>query len=90
VKTTPLSHGSLSKLTIVDVSPVDRGDFTCIASNAYGQDRATIQLTVQGSLKFNKPNRFYCAFIEFNAFLLFTNICGNYVSEVKEYWTPCK
>ncbi|XP_069692741.1 cell adhesion molecule Dscam2-like [Periplaneta americana] len=47
VKTTPLSHGSLSKLTIVDVSPVDRGDFTCIASNAYGQDRTTIQLTVQ-------------------------------------------
>ncbi|XP_033606866.1 Down syndrome cell adhesion molecule-like protein Dscam2 isoform X4 [Cryptotermes secundus] len=47
VKTTSLSHGSLSKLTIMDVSPVDRGDFTCIASNAYGQDRTTIQLTVQ-------------------------------------------
>ncbi|XP_021922497.1 Down syndrome cell adhesion molecule-like protein Dscam2 isoform X2 [Zootermopsis nevadensis] len=47
VKTTSLSHGSLSKLTIMDVLPVDRGDFICIASNLYGQDRATIQLIVQ-------------------------------------------
>lgn len=38
----------------MDVSPVDRGDFICIASNAYGQDRATIQLIVQGICIFNK------------------------------------
>ena len=42
----------------MDVSPLDRGDFTCIASNAYGQDRATIQLIVQGNLIHDRANFF--------------------------------
>ena len=50
MKTIPAVQGSQSKLTIVDVSPADRGDFTCIASNAYGQDRASIHLVVQGNV----------------------------------------
>lgn len=67
----------------MDVSPVDRGDFICIASNAYGQDRATIQLTVQGILICHKTNIFCYPCIEFNAFLPITDIYDNYVSELK-------
>ncbi|PSN46727.1 Down syndrome cell adhesion molecule-like protein Dscam2, partial [Blattella germanica] len=47
VKTIQVLQGSQSILTIAGVSPEDRGDFTCIASNAYGQDRASIHLVVQ-------------------------------------------
>lgn len=77
MKTTSLSHGSLSKLTIMDVSPVDRGDFTCIASNAYGQDRTTIQLTVQGSIIFNKAMNimFLYLLVKFNALLCISVVC---------------
>ena len=52
----------------MDVSPLDRGDFTCIASNAYGQDRATIQLIVQGNLIHQRPNFYYYPIIKFNPY----------------------
>jgi len=70
-----LSHGSVSKLTIMDVSPLDRGDFTCIASNAYGQDRATIQLIVQGNLIHDTANFCYYPVFKLNLFLSVTDMC---------------
>lgn len=53
----------------MDVSPIDRGEFTCIASNAYGQDRATIQLTVQGSIIHDTANISYCQVIKLHALI---------------------
>nr|CAD7577104.1 unnamed protein product [Timema californicum] len=47
VKVTPLPHGVLSELSIVEASHLDRGEYTCIASNAFGQDYTNIQLLVQ-------------------------------------------
>ncbi|XP_068082151.1 cell adhesion molecule Dscam2 [Anabrus simplex] len=47
IKTTPLSHGVMSELSIMEASHLDRGEYTCFASNAYGQDHTTIQLLVQ-------------------------------------------
>jgi len=58
----------------MDVSPIDRGDFTCIASNAYGQDRATIQLIVQGNLIHHRANFCYYPVVKFNAFLSIADI----------------
>jgi hypothetical protein len=64
----------------MDVSPLDRGDFTCIASNAYGQDRATFQLIVQGNLTDDRANFCYYPVIKLNAFLSITAegnlVCG--------------
>ncbi|XP_014607837.1 PREDICTED: Down syndrome cell adhesion molecule-like protein Dscam2 isoform X3 [Polistes canadensis] len=37
----------LSELRIIQVNHMDRGDYICAASNAYGRDHATIHLLVQ-------------------------------------------
>ncbi|XP_015190720.1 PREDICTED: Down syndrome cell adhesion molecule-like protein Dscam2 isoform X7 [Polistes dominula] len=37
----------LSELRIIQVSHMDRGDYICVAGNAYGRDHATIHLLVQ-------------------------------------------
>uniref|UniRef100_A0A1I8NL39 Fibronectin type III n=1 Tax=Musca domestica TaxID=7370 RepID=A0A1I8NL39_MUSDO len=47
VKDSPLSRGVVSELTILQTILSDRGEYTCIASNAYGHDRAVIHLQVQ-------------------------------------------
>ncbi|XP_072746740.1 cell adhesion molecule Dscam2 isoform X1 [Anoplolepis gracilipes] len=36
-----------TELRIVQASHMDRGDYVCVAANAYGQDKATIHLLVQ-------------------------------------------
>jgi len=36
-----------SELRIVQASHMDRGDYVCVAANAYGHDKATIHLLVQ-------------------------------------------
>lgn len=45
-----LTSGHLSELTIHVVERQDNGLYTCVASNAFGQDEKNNQLTVQGML----------------------------------------
>ncbi|GLG93723.1 Tyrosine-protein phosphatase Lar, partial [Gryllus bimaculatus] len=47
IKNTSLSHGMMSELNILEASHLDRGEYTCTANNAYGQDHTSIQLLVQ-------------------------------------------
>uniref|UniRef100_A0A1I8PJY9 Down syndrome cell adhesion molecule-like protein Dscam2 n=1 Tax=Stomoxys calcitrans TaxID=35570 RepID=A0A1I8PJY9_STOCA len=47
VKDSALSRGVVSELSILQTILSDRGEYTCIASNAYGHDRAVIHLQVQ-------------------------------------------
>lgn len=55
LKNTPLSNkGIVSELTIVQTSLLDRGEYSCIASNAYGHDHSTIHLQVQEPPNFPK------------------------------------
>nr|XP_031839913.1 Down syndrome cell adhesion molecule-like protein Dscam2 isoform X3 [Nomia melanderi] len=42
-----ISDKVISELHIVQVNNIDRGDYVCIATNAYGHARATIHLLVQ-------------------------------------------
>lgn len=44
-----LTSGHLSELTIHVVERQDNGLYTCVASNAFGQDEKNNQLTVQGT-----------------------------------------
>ena len=45
-----LTSGHLSELTIHVVERQDNGLYTCVASNAFGQDEKNNQLTVQGMI----------------------------------------
>lgn len=47
IKDSSLSHGMVSELTILQTILSDRGEYTCMASNSYGHDRAVVQLQVQ-------------------------------------------
>ncbi|XP_030383245.1 Down syndrome cell adhesion molecule-like protein Dscam2 [Scaptodrosophila lebanonensis] len=47
IKHSPLTRGLSSELTILQTILADRGEYSCIAGNAYGQDRAVIHLHVQ-------------------------------------------
>uniref|UniRef100_W8BRX8 Down syndrome cell adhesion molecule-like protein Dscam2 n=1 Tax=Ceratitis capitata TaxID=7213 RepID=W8BRX8_CERCA len=47
IKDSPLSRGSVSEMTILQTILNDRGEYTCIATNNYGHDRAVIHLQVQ-------------------------------------------
>ncbi|KAH8378332.1 hypothetical protein KR093_010752 [Drosophila rubida] len=47
IKNSPLARGVSSELTILQTVLTDRGEYTCIASNAYGRDRSVIHVQVQ-------------------------------------------
>ncbi|XP_039950916.1 Down syndrome cell adhesion molecule-like protein Dscam2 isoform X9 [Bactrocera tryoni] len=47
IKDSPLSRGTVSEMTILQTILNDRGEYTCIATNNYGHDRAVIHLQVQ-------------------------------------------
>ncbi|XP_076394369.1 cell adhesion molecule Dscam2 isoform X2 [Megachile rotundata] len=42
-----VSGRMISELRIIQANHIDRGDYTCVATNAYGHARATINLLVQ-------------------------------------------
>lgn len=46
IKNTQMVNGISSDLTILQTSLFDKGDYTCIAKNLYGQDLAVIKLLV--------------------------------------------
>ncbi|XP_046620086.1 Down syndrome cell adhesion molecule-like protein Dscam2 isoform X2 [Neodiprion virginianus] len=43
----PVPRGMISELRISEAGHADRGEYTCVASNAYGHDRANVHLLVQ-------------------------------------------
>ncbi|XP_015601116.1 Down syndrome cell adhesion molecule-like protein Dscam2 isoform X2 [Cephus cinctus] len=43
----PIPRGMVSELRINEAGHADRGEYVCVAGNAYGHDRATIHLLVQ-------------------------------------------
>ncbi|ALC39172.1 Dscam2, partial [Drosophila busckii] len=47
IKNSPLARSVSSELTILQTVLTDRGEYTCIASNAYGRDRSVIHVQVQ-------------------------------------------
>ncbi|CRK99030.1 CLUMA_CG011985, isoform A [Clunio marinus] len=47
VKNNDLSKGALSELTILQSALSDRGEYTCVATNAFGHDHSLIHLQVQ-------------------------------------------
>ncbi|SPP85596.1 blast:Down syndrome cell adhesion molecule-like protein Dscam2 [Drosophila guanche] len=47
IKNSPLAYGVLSELTILQTALTDRGEYSCIANNAYGHDRSVVNLQVQ-------------------------------------------
>lgn len=47
LKNTPMTKGLVSELTILQSSLTDRGEYACIATNAYGHDHSVIYLQVQ-------------------------------------------
>lgn len=47
LKNTPMSKGVVSELTIIQSSLTDRGEYTCVATNAYGHDHSVVYLQVQ-------------------------------------------
>ncbi|XP_026843878.1 Down syndrome cell adhesion molecule-like protein Dscam2 [Drosophila persimilis] len=47
IKNSPLAYGVLSELTILHTALTDRGEYSCIANNAYGHDRSVVHLQVQ-------------------------------------------
>lgn len=54
LKNTPLSRGIASELTIGQSTLNDRGEYSCVAANAYGHDHAAVQLQVQEPPSFPK------------------------------------
>lgn len=49
-RTSILSNAESSMLSIRDVRMEDRGNYTCIASNALSEDRTSARLSVEGEL----------------------------------------
>lgn len=47
LKNTAMTKGIVSELTILQSSLTDRGEYACVATNAYGHDRSVIYLQVQ-------------------------------------------
>lgn len=54
LKNNQLSRGVASELTISQSTLNDRGEYTCVAANAYGHDHAALQLQVQEPPSFPK------------------------------------
>lgn len=52
IKNSPLSRGVVSELTIMQTVLSDRGEYSCVANNAYGHDHAIIHLQVQEPPRF--------------------------------------
>ena len=47
VENSPTPDGLVSELRISQAGHADRGEYVCVARNAYGHDRVTIHLLVQ-------------------------------------------
>lgn len=47
MKNSNLNKGILSELTIIQTTLTDRGEYTCMATNAYGHDHSVVYLQVQ-------------------------------------------
>ena len=47
INTNPLNKGISSELTISQTTLADRGEYSCIATNAFGTDHSTVHLQVQ-------------------------------------------
>lgn len=47
INTNPLNKGISSELTISQTTLTDRGEYSCIATNAFGTDHSTVHLQVQ-------------------------------------------
>lgn len=57
LKNAPLTKGVASELTIVQSTLNDRGEYSCVATNAYGHDHAALHLQVQEPPNFPKNLR---------------------------------
>lgn len=57
LKNSPLLKGMVSELTIVQSTLNDRGEYSCVATNAYGHDHAALHLQVQEPPNFPKNLR---------------------------------
>ncbi|XP_051167558.1 cell adhesion molecule Dscam2-like isoform X4 [Leptopilina boulardi] len=47
VKNSPTTLGLVSELRIIQAGHADRGEYVCVARNAYGHDKVTVHLLVQ-------------------------------------------
>lgn len=47
LKNSPMSKGITSELTIIQTTLTDRGEYACMATNAYGHDHSVVYLQVQ-------------------------------------------
>lgn len=54
LQNTAMSAGLASELTVVQSTLADRGEYSCVASNAYGHDHAAVYLQVQEPPSFPK------------------------------------
>lgn len=54
MKNSPLVKGIISELTIVQTTLNDRGEYSCVATNAYGHDHSAVHLQVQEPPNFPK------------------------------------
>lgn len=54
LQNTPLARGLASELTVVQSTLADRGEYSCVAANAYGHDHAALHLQVQEPPSFPK------------------------------------
>lgn len=57
LKNSPLTKGVVSELTIIQSTLTDRGEYLCVATNAYGHDHAALYLEVQEPPSFPKNLR---------------------------------
>lgn len=57
LKNSPLTKGVVSELTIIQSTLVDRGEYLCVVTNAYGHDHAALYLEVQEPPNFPKNLR---------------------------------
>lgn len=54
MKNTDVNKGVISELTIIQTTLLDRGEYTCMATNAYGHDHSVVYLQVQEPPDFPK------------------------------------
>lgn len=54
LQNTAMAAGLASELTVVQSTLADRGEYSCVASNAYGHDHAAVYLQVQEPPSFPK------------------------------------